>query len=135
MVAAMTPGARIQAAVEILEDLEANPRPADKALREWGASHRFAGAKDRAAIRSHVFAAFRRRGEATEAMGAGDARSLVLGALRIALDWSAAEIAASIGGGAYDARRDHAERARKARGGHHAQDDARLAQLAELAAR
>jgi 16S rRNA (cytosine967-C5)-methyltransferase len=99
----MTPGARIQAAVEILEDLAANPRPADKALREWGAAHRFAGSKDRAAIRSHVFAAFRRRGEAAEIMGGDGARSLVLGSTRLGLGWNAAEIAASIGAGKHDA--------------------------------
>jgi len=99
----MTPGARIQAAIEIIEDLEAHPRPADRVLREWGTAHRFAGSKDRAAIRSHVFAAFRRRGEAIEAMGASDARSIMLGSTRIALGWSPVEIAASLRGGAYEA--------------------------------
>ena len=98
----MTPGARIGAAIEILEDLAANPRPADKALREWGASHRFAGSKDRAAIRSHVFAAFRRRGEAASLMGSESARAQVLGASVIALGISATEIAASIGTGKHD---------------------------------
>ena len=97
----MTPGARIGAAIEILEDLTANPRPADKALREWGAAHRFAGSKDRAAVRTHVFAAFRRRGEAADLMGSEQARAIVLGSL-LALGWTPAEIAGSIGTGKHD---------------------------------
>ncbi len=117
----MTPGARIGAAIEILHDLIANPRPADKALREWGASHRFAGSKDRAAIRSHVFAAFRRRGEAAELMGSESARALVLGASMLGLGWSAAEIAASIGTGKHDpAAVTAAERAKLDAAGPHA---------------
>ncbi|HXZ69162.1 MAG TPA: MFS transporter, partial [Alphaproteobacteria bacterium] len=109
----MTPGARIGAAIEILEDLAANPRPADKALREWGTAHRFAGSEDRAAVRSHVFAAFRRRGEAADLMGNGSARALVLGSTVLGLGWSAAEIAASIGTGKHDpAAVTQAERAR-----------------------
>jgi 16S rRNA (cytosine967-C5)-methyltransferase len=99
----MTPGARIQAAIEIIDDLDARRRPADKALREWGTSHRFAGSKDRAAIRDLVFAVFRRRGEAVEAIGSETARALVLGALCVAFGQSDEDIAGMLKGGKYDA--------------------------------
>src|ERR1700724_400984 len=51
----MTPGARIAAAIEVVEEIEARKRPAADALTDWGLSHRFAGSKDRAAIASLVF--------------------------------------------------------------------------------
>ena len=59
----MTPGARVQSAIEILDRvisaaLEQGP-PADRILAEWFRSHRFAGSKDRRAIRDLVFGAIR----------------------------------------------------------------------------
>ena len=47
-------GGRIQAAAEVLADLEARHRPVPDALRDWGTSHRFAGSGDRAAISNLV---------------------------------------------------------------------------------
>ena len=43
-------GGRIQAAIEVLQDIEARGRPVSLALKEWGNSHRFAGSGDRNAI-------------------------------------------------------------------------------------
>ena len=43
----MTPAARLQAAIEALADIESRRRPVADALKDWGLSHRFAGAKDR----------------------------------------------------------------------------------------
>ena len=78
----MTPGARIAAAIEVVEEIEARKRPAADALKEWGLSHRFAGAKDRAAIASLVFDAQRKRASSAFIMGDETPRASVLGALR-----------------------------------------------------
>ena len=59
----MTPSARVQSAVELLDQVIAAARskgaPADRLLSEWFRSHRFAGSKDRRAIRDLVYAAIR----------------------------------------------------------------------------
>jgi 16S rRNA (cytosine967-C5)-methyltransferase len=57
----MTPSARLQAAIEILEQLESTRQPADRLLRDWARAHRFAGSKDRAAIAERVFTVLRHR--------------------------------------------------------------------------
>ncbi|SEK83855.1 RsmB/NOP family class I SAM-dependent RNA methyltransferase [Pacificibacter marinus] len=54
----MTPVARISAAIEILDQVMAG-EAAERVLTSWGRGHRFAGSKDRAAIRDHVFDALR----------------------------------------------------------------------------
>lgn len=81
----MTPAARLQAAIEIL-GLILDGEPAEKALTSWARRSRFAGSKDRAAVRDHVFTALRcRRSHA--ALGGGETgRGLILGALREAGD-------------------------------------------------
>jgi 16S rRNA (cytosine967-C5)-methyltransferase len=54
----MTPVARISAAIEILEDILAG-ESAEKTLTSWGRGNRYAGSKDRRAIRDFVFDAVR----------------------------------------------------------------------------
>src|SRR3712207_6245 len=71
---------RIQAAVEVLGDIEARHRPAADALRDWGLSHRFAGAGDRAAIGNLVYDALRRRASIAWALQSDAPRALALGA-------------------------------------------------------
>ncbi len=90
----MKPGARVQAAIEIIEAIERHHRPAQQALQEWGRTHRFAGAGDRAAIGNLVFDALRRRASAAWIMGAETPRDLVLGALVSAWGMGVDEIAA-----------------------------------------
>jgi len=97
----MTPGARISAAIEVLEDIDTRKRPAAEALKDWGLSHRFAGSKDRAAIASLVFDAERKRGSSAFIMGAATPRALVLGALRQVHDMSADALAALCSGMAH----------------------------------
>jgi 16S rRNA (cytosine967-C5)-methyltransferase len=80
----MTPSARISAAIEVLADIEARRRPAADALKDWGLARRFAGSGDRAAIAGLVYDALRRRASSAYAMGAEDARAIVLGMLRLA---------------------------------------------------
>ncbi|SFI21053.1 RsmB/NOP family class I SAM-dependent RNA methyltransferase [Jannaschia pohangensis] len=67
----MTPGARLQAAIEILEPILAG-QAAERELTTWARGHRFAGSGDRAAIRDHVFDALRRLRSAAWAGGCGD---------------------------------------------------------------
>lgn len=59
----MTPGARVQAAIEILDLViaaaRANGAPADRIVSEWFRTRRFAGSKDRRAVRDLVYAAIR----------------------------------------------------------------------------
>lgn len=59
----MTPAARVQSAIELLDLVidaaKAQGAPADRILAEWFKAHRFAGSKDRRAIRELVFAAIR----------------------------------------------------------------------------
>ncbi|MRU16926.1 RsmB/NOP family class I SAM-dependent RNA methyltransferase [Roseovarius sp. A21] len=77
----MTPGARIQASAEILDEILAGV-PAEKALTGWARRSRFAGSKDRAAVRDHVFQALRCR-RSYACLGGGETgRALMLGALR-----------------------------------------------------
>src|SRR5690348_15490567 len=54
-------GGRLAAAIEVLDDIDGRHRPAADALKDWGLSHRFAGAGDRAAIGNIVYDALRRR--------------------------------------------------------------------------
>ena len=55
----MTPGARLAAAIEVLEAIERERRPAADALKSWGLAHRFAGSGDRAVIGGLVYDALR----------------------------------------------------------------------------
>ena len=74
--AAMTPGARLSAAIEVLADIEARRRPAADALKDWGLSHRFAGSGDRAAIAGLVYDALRRRASSAWLMGEATPRAV-----------------------------------------------------------
>jgi 16S rRNA (cytosine967-C5)-methyltransferase len=77
----MTPGARLSAAITVLDRVLAG-EPAEKALTNWGRASRFAGSGDRAAVRDIVYDALRRKRTAA-ALGAGmTGRGLVLGLMR-----------------------------------------------------
>lgn len=77
----MTPAARLQAAIEILDTVANSRRPLDAILADWGRGHRFAGSSDRAATSDRVFAVLRRRAELACAAGEDGARILVLASL------------------------------------------------------
>lgn len=77
----MTPAARVAAAIEILNDMSEG-RAAEQALTRWARQSRFAGSKDRAAVRDHVFDVLRLK-ETVAALGEGTSgRALMLGLLR-----------------------------------------------------
>lgn len=62
----MTPSARVQSAIEILDRIiDAAKRkgaPADRIMAEWARTNRYAGSKDRRAIRDFVYGAIRASG-------------------------------------------------------------------------
>jgi 16S rRNA (cytosine967-C5)-methyltransferase len=91
----MRPGARLQAAIEVLEDVEARKRPAADALKDWMLSHRFAGSKDRADIGDTVFGAMRWRNSSACRFGADTPRAWVLGAQRFGFGVDAGALVAS----------------------------------------
>ncbi len=78
----MRPGARQQAAIEILTSLETQRRPAADAVKAWMLTHRFAGSKDRAEIGDLVFGALRWKQSSVWRMGEDMPRAWVWGALR-----------------------------------------------------
>jgi 16S rRNA (cytosine967-C5)-methyltransferase len=59
----MTPGAQVEAAIQLLNAIEQGRAPADDVVSEYFRRHRFAGVKDRAAISGHIYAVLRRRAE------------------------------------------------------------------------
>lgn len=77
----MTPAARVQAAIEILDEILAGA-PAERTLTRWARRSRYAGSKDRAALRDLVFDALRCRRSLAALGGAETGRGLMLGACR-----------------------------------------------------
>src|SRR5579863_814947 len=63
----MTPSARVQAAIEVLDLIIAAARnngpPADRLIGDWFRTRRFAGSGDRRAVRELVYSAVRACGE------------------------------------------------------------------------
>lgn len=79
----MTPGARLQSAIDILNDIFLSGRPADRIMENWARSNRYAGSKDRAAISNLVYTVLRRRAELSAATGQEEARLLAFAALAL----------------------------------------------------
>jgi 16S rRNA (cytosine967-C5)-methyltransferase len=88
----MTPAARLSAAIELIDTIEAQRVPAAKALKDWGTSHRFAGSGDRAAIAGLVWDVLRRRASSAWVMDDDTPRSRVLGMLKVERGLDAAAI-------------------------------------------
>ena len=97
----MTPSARLQAVIDILEGLEATAQPADRFLRDWFRARRYAGSKDRAAIAERTFDILRHRSSFAWRMGS-EARALVIASL-LAQRFSADAVAALFNGEGYGA--------------------------------
>ncbi|MEE9348177.1 MAG: RsmB/NOP family class I SAM-dependent RNA methyltransferase [Robiginitomaculum sp.] len=72
-------GGRVEAAIEVLTDIENQHTPATDALRDWGKAHRFAGSKDRSFIGNIVHDALREKSSIAWRMGDDSARAAALG--------------------------------------------------------
>ena len=79
-------GGRLQAAIEVLEEVEGRKRPVAEALKDWGRTHRFAGSGDRSAIGNIVYDALRSRASHAYRMGEDSPRALALATM--AFDWN-----------------------------------------------
>ncbi|MBX4335433.1 RsmB/NOP family class I SAM-dependent RNA methyltransferase [Bartonella raoultii] len=74
-------GGRLQAAIDILKEIEIRHRPVSESLKDWGISHRFAGVGDRAAIGTIVYDVLRRRYSLQWRMESDDLKDIVYGTL------------------------------------------------------
>lgn len=74
----MKPGARIEAAIEVLTAFDSTPRPIERMLKEWGRNNRYAGSKDRRAIGAYVFGVMRERARLAYQMQSEDPRALMI---------------------------------------------------------
>src|ERR1051325_10287922 len=99
----MTPAARLSAAIEVIDTIEAQRAPAAQALKEWGTSHRFAGSGDRAAIAGLVWDVLRRRASSAFVMDDDTPRARVLGMLKVERGMDADTISALCDGGRFAA--------------------------------
>ena len=79
----MTPGARVAAAIEILDQVGAGT-PVEQALTRWARGSRYAGSKDRAAVRDHVYDTMRQWRSAAALGGGESGRARMIGRLRAA---------------------------------------------------
>ncbi len=77
----MTPGARVAASIEIIDDILGG-QAAEQALTRWARNSRFAGSKDRAAVRDLVFATLRTWRSDAVLGGGEDGRARMIGRLR-----------------------------------------------------
>lgn len=73
----MTPTARLSAAIALLDQILAGD-PAERALTRWARASRFAGSKDRAAVRDIVFDVLRRKRSLAHLAGVMTGRGLVM---------------------------------------------------------
>ena len=77
----MTPAARVAAAIAVLDEVQSGAA-AEQALTRWARASRFAGSKDRAAVRDHVFDVLRIFRMAAHLGGGSNGRALMIGLLR-----------------------------------------------------
>jgi 16S rRNA (cytosine967-C5)-methyltransferase len=97
----MTPAARLSAAIEVIDTIEAQRSPVANALKEWGTTHRFAGSGDRAAIAGLVWDVLRRRASSAWVMDDDTPRARVLGMLKVERGMMIEAIAALCDGGRF----------------------------------
>ncbi|MDF2764984.1 MAG: putative tRNA and rRNA cytosine-C5-methylase [Rhodospirillales bacterium] len=103
----MTPAARIQAAIELIDLILASDAPADASVAAYLRERRYIGSGDRRELVERTYAVLRRRaalGWWVERGGAGLAptgRTLMIAALALIDGWDADRIAGSFDGGRY----------------------------------
>ena len=77
----MTPAARVQAAIEVIDDFLTG-RSGEMALTAWARRSRYAGSGDRAAVRDHVYDALRHLRSYAACGGGMSGRPIMIAALR-----------------------------------------------------
>jgi 16S rRNA (cytosine967-C5)-methyltransferase len=103
----MTPGARLQAAIELLAAIHEGSTPADRAAAGYFRDRRYIGGKDRRDIIDRVYAILRHRARLewwlarVVGEGATSDRWRMIAALALLEGWSADRIAGAFDGGQY----------------------------------
>jgi 16S rRNA (cytosine967-C5)-methyltransferase len=105
----MTPGARIQAAIELLQAIHTGTAPADRATAAYFRNRRYIGGADRRVVLDHVYAVLRRRAELGWRLdrARGDVklpeieRARMIARMALIEGWSADRIAGAFDGGQY----------------------------------
>ena len=92
----MKNGGRIEAAILVLDDVMNRHQPVKSAMRDWGKSARYAGAKDRAWVSGLVLDTLRHRNSLSHVMRTDASRGLILGALGHVWGWDIAQIEDSL---------------------------------------
>ncbi|MSO88681.1 MAG: RsmB/NOP family class I SAM-dependent RNA methyltransferase [Rhodospirillaceae bacterium] len=111
----MTPGARVQAAIDMLDTLDASRIPADVAAGDYFRSRRYIGSKDRAAVAQLFYGVLRLRAQLDwwiERLGGGrlNSRSRAIAYLAVGQGWKAEDILDACDGGQHrPARLDDSE--------------------------
>jgi 16S rRNA (cytosine967-C5)-methyltransferase len=100
----MTPGARIAAAIEILEKVERSGSPAEDVVSSYIRSRRYIGSKDRRAITGRVFEILRRQARLDWLSGTAEPRARVITDLRLFEGASDQEFASLFNGKGYAAQ-------------------------------
>jgi 16S rRNA (cytosine967-C5)-methyltransferase len=90
-------GGRLAAAIEVATAIETRHRPVRMALKNWGESARYAGAKDRAWVSGLVLDVLRRRRSLGWRMGDDSVRAAALGVLALEWNWPLERIAEAAG--------------------------------------
>jgi 16S rRNA (cytosine967-C5)-methyltransferase len=90
-------GGRLAAAIEVLGDIKGRHKPARMALKTWGDSARYAGARDRAFVSGLVLDVLRRRRSLAWRMDDDSDRAAVLAAVHFAWGWELSRLEAAAG--------------------------------------
>ncbi len=91
-------GGRLQAAIDVLQEMDSGHRSAADALRDWGRTHRFAGSGDRAAIGNLIYDGLRKRRSASAILGEDTPRAAILGGLFLSGSETPASLSAALDG-------------------------------------
>jgi 16S rRNA (cytosine967-C5)-methyltransferase len=103
----MTPGARLQAAIDLLHAIHAGSAPADRATASFFRNRRYIGAKDRREVLDRTYAVLRRRAaldwwiDKTGQAPQDRDRARLIASLALIHGWTADRIAGSFDGGPY----------------------------------
>src|ERR1700744_1638828 len=88
----MRDGARIAAAIGVLDEIETRHKPVRMALKHWGEGARYAGAKDRAFVSGLALDALRHRRSLAWRIGAESPRALALAGRGLVGGWPIARL-------------------------------------------